>query len=135
MKAVTANEAKTQFGDMLMSVQRAPVQINKNGKPVAVMVSMDDYEQMEDLKIQMLKERVQRAKTEIEAGATIEGDAFFDELLAKITNSMGAYRLTTDAGRDLSAIREFTRSRWGNEQSRNTLLNYAKPSPCYLIIR
>ena len=26
MKAVTANEAKTQFGDMLMSVQRAPVQ-------------------------------------------------------------------------------------------------------------
>ena len=70
MKAVTANEAKTQFGDMLMSVQRAPVQINKNGKPVAVMVSMDDYEKMEELKIQMLKERVQRAKTEIEAGAT-----------------------------------------------------------------
>ena len=69
MKAVTANEAKTQFGDMLLSVQRAPVQINKNGKPVAVMVSMEDYEQMEDLKIQMLKERVQRAKTEIEAGS------------------------------------------------------------------
>ena len=44
---------------------------------------MDDYEQMEDLKIQMLKERVQRAKTEIEAGVTTEGDTFFDELLAK----------------------------------------------------
>ena len=83
MKAVTANEAKTQFGDMLLSVQRAPVQINKNGKPVAVMVSMDDYEQMEDLKVQMLKERVRRAKSEIEAGATIKGDTFFDELLAK----------------------------------------------------
>ena len=83
MKAVTANEAKTQFGDMLLSVQRAPVQINKNGKPVAVMVSMDDYEQMEDLKIQMLKERVRRAKSEIEAGATTEGDVFFDELLTK----------------------------------------------------
>ena len=83
MKSVTANEAKTQFGDMLLSVQRAPVQINKNGKPVAVMVSMEDYEQMEELKIQMLKERVKRAKTEIEAGATTEGDAFFDELLAK----------------------------------------------------
>ena len=47
------------------------------------MVSMDDYEKIEELKIQMLKERVQRAKTEIEAGATTEGDAFFDELLAK----------------------------------------------------
>ena len=83
MKAVSANEAKTQFGDMLLNVQRAPVQINKNGKPVAVMVSMDDYEMMEILKIQMLKERVQRAKTDIEAGSTTDGDSFFDELLAK----------------------------------------------------
>ena len=83
MKAVTANEAKTQFGDMLLSVQRAPVQINKNGKPVAVIVSMEDYEKMEELKLQMLKERVQRAKVEIEAGATTGGDAFFDELLAE----------------------------------------------------
>lgn len=83
MKAVTANEAKTQFGDMLLNVQRAPVQINKNGKPVAVMVSMDDFEMMENMKIQMLKERVQRAKTEIAAGETIDGDSFFDELLAE----------------------------------------------------
>ena len=39
---------------------------------------------------------------------------------------MGAYRLTTDAGRDLSAIREFTRSRWGNEQSRKYLVELRK---------
>ena len=83
MKAVTANEAKTQFGDMLLNVQRAPVQINKNGKPVAVMVSMDDYEMMENMKIQMLKERVRRAKTEIAAGETIDGNSLFDELLAE----------------------------------------------------
>lgn len=81
MKAVTANEAKTQFGDMLMRVQRAPVQISKNGKPVAVMVSVEDYEKMEDLKMQMLKERVQRAQAEIEAGTTTAGDPFFDDLL------------------------------------------------------
>ncbi len=82
MKALSANEAKTQFGDMLLNVQRAPVQINKNGKPVAVMVSINDYEMMEALKMQMLKERVQRAKTEIGSGKTTEGDTFFDELLA-----------------------------------------------------
>ena len=83
MKAVTANEAKTRFGDMLMSVQRAPVQISKNGKPVAVMVSVEDYEKMDGLKMQMLKDRVQRAKAEIEAGTTTVGDPFFDELLAE----------------------------------------------------
>ena len=83
MKAITANEAKTQFGDMLLSVQRAPVQISKNGKPVAVVVSMDEYEQIEELKMQMLRDRAQRAKIEIKAGATTGGDAFFDELLAE----------------------------------------------------
>lgn len=42
-----------------------------------------DYEKVEGLKIQALKERVQRAKAEIEAGATTGGDAFFDELLTE----------------------------------------------------
>ncbi|RJT44255.1 type II toxin-antitoxin system Phd/YefM family antitoxin [Rahnella woolbedingensis] len=37
MKSLSANEVKTQFGDVLLSVQREPVQINRNGKPVAVM--------------------------------------------------------------------------------------------------
>ncbi len=35
MKTLTANDAKTQFGDLLLKVQRAPIQINKNGKAVA----------------------------------------------------------------------------------------------------
>ena len=52
---------------------------NKN-LPVGIYV---DYEKMEGLKIQALKERVQRAKAEIEVGATAEGDAFFDELLTE----------------------------------------------------
>ena len=52
---------------------------NKN-LPVGVYV---DYEKMEDLKIQALKERAQSAKAEIEAGATTGGDVFFDELLTE----------------------------------------------------
>ena len=52
---------------------------NKNS-PVGIYA---DYEKMEGLKIQALKERVQRAKAEIEAGATTGGDAFFDELLTE----------------------------------------------------
>ncbi len=39
---------------------------------------------------------------------------------------MGTYRLTTDAGRDLSGIREFTKNRWGNEQSRKYLVELRK---------
>ena len=57
MDALSANEAKTQFGDMLLKAQRAPVQINRNGKPVAVVISMDDYESIEKLKLRLLEKR------------------------------------------------------------------------------
>lgn len=81
MHTLTANEAKTQFGDMLLKAQREPVQINRNGKPVAVVVSIEDYEQMEAMKLQLLKAKIQRAQNDIHLGNIVDGDAFFDELM------------------------------------------------------
>ena len=80
MDVLSANEAKTQFGDMLLKAQRAPVQINKNGKPVAVVISMDEYESIEALKLRLLQSRVTQAMTDIKAGNTVDGEAFFDKL-------------------------------------------------------
>ena len=80
MDALTANEAKTQFGDMLLKAQRAPIQINKNGKPVAVVISMDEYESIETLKLRLLQSRVAQAKADIEADNTIDGESFFEGL-------------------------------------------------------
>jgi len=31
METLTSNQAKTQFGDLLLKVQRAPVEISRNG--------------------------------------------------------------------------------------------------------
>ncbi len=80
MDALSANEAKTQFGDMLLKAQRAPVQINRNGKPVAVVISMDDYESIEKLKLRLLQSRVAQAMTDINAGNTVDGDSFFEDI-------------------------------------------------------
>jgi len=80
MDAFSANEAKTQFGDMLLKAQRAPVQINKNGKPVAVVISIDEYECIETLKLRLLQLRADKAKADIEAGNTIDGESFLDAL-------------------------------------------------------
>ena len=80
MKALSANEAKTHFGEMLMNAQRAPVQINKNGKPVAVLVSYDEYESIEALKIGLLQSRAIKAKEEVANQMTVDGESFFDEL-------------------------------------------------------
>jgi prevent-host-death family protein len=82
MDALSANEAKVQFGDMLLKAQRAPIQINKNGKPVAVVISMEEYESIEALKLRLLQLRAVQAKTDIDAGNTVDGESFFDSLEA-----------------------------------------------------
>lgn len=79
MKALSANEAKTQFGNLLLNAQREPVQINKNGKPVAVMMSMDDYHDLELLKLSMLQNRAEKAKQD---SNSVEGETFFQALVS-----------------------------------------------------
>ncbi|MBK8970039.1 MAG: type II toxin-antitoxin system Phd/YefM family antitoxin [Hahellaceae bacterium] len=80
MEALSANDAKTQFGDMLLKAQRAPIQINKNGKPVAVVISMEEYESIEALKLRFLQTRAIQAKVDIESGNIIDGDSFFNAM-------------------------------------------------------
>ncbi len=42
MKTFTAKEAKTHFGEFLDAMQREPVMVTKNNRPVGVMLSIDD---------------------------------------------------------------------------------------------
>lgn len=81
MQAMTANEAKTQFGNALLKAQRAPVQINKHGKPVAVMLSIEDYENLEALKLKWLQFRAMNAEEQIKNGQLISGENFISKLL------------------------------------------------------
>ena len=45
------------------------------------MLSVDDYQNLESLKMQYLKTRVEQAKEDVAAGRIIEGNVFFDDLL------------------------------------------------------
>ena len=82
MDILSANDAKTHFGDMLLKAQRSPVQINKNGKPVAVVISTEEYASIEALKLRLLQSRALQASADIAAGNLADGESFFDELLA-----------------------------------------------------
>ena len=81
MHILTANEAKTQFGDLLLKAQREPVQITRNGKPVAVVVSAEDYEPIEAMKLQLLQMKIQRSQHDMAIGNAVDGETFFSELL------------------------------------------------------
>jgi len=81
MYTVTANEAKTQFGATVLKAQREPVQINKNGKPVAVLLSVEEYQCIEQLKLELIKERMLRAKDALKQGDLLDGQAVFNRLI------------------------------------------------------
>jgi prevent-host-death family protein len=52
MDTYSSTDAQRIFGEVLMKSQRKPISITKNNKPVAVVVSEDDYQQ---LKLQALR--------------------------------------------------------------------------------
>ena len=76
MQSLSANDAKTNFGKMLISAQSEPVEIVKNGTPVAVVLSTREYEKIEELKMQLVKSRF----SNIEEDDLVEGEQFFKDL-------------------------------------------------------
>lgn len=43
----TASDAKNQFGRLLDAARRRPITIEKNGRPVAILLSLEDYHESE----------------------------------------------------------------------------------------
>lgn len=76
MQTLNANEAKTKFGTMLINIQSEPVEILKNGTPVAVVMSSKDYQAIEELKMELVKLRF----ANIDEDDLVDGDTFFEEL-------------------------------------------------------
>ena len=65
MKSIPASEAKTHFGALLDSAQREPVTVSKQGRPVAVLMSIQDYEEM---KLTRLRAHLAEGEAQIERG-------------------------------------------------------------------
>jgi prevent-host-death family protein len=46
MREIAARDAKNRFGQLLDAAQSAPVRVTKKGRPVSVMMSMQQYERL-----------------------------------------------------------------------------------------
>jgi prevent-host-death family protein len=82
METLTANEARIKFGELLIKSQKAPVQITRSGKPLSVMISAENYEYMEAIKMRYLKEELNKSLEDVAAGRVEDGETFLDALLA-----------------------------------------------------
>lgn len=78
MKAIAARDAKNNFGEMLDTVQREPLTIEKHGRAVAVVMSAQEYQQM---KLERLQAKLAVGEGQLNRGEREDGEAFFAELL------------------------------------------------------
>jgi prevent-host-death family protein len=82
LETFTVQEAPARFEELLLKVREGPVRITQSGKPVSVIMSSDDYEIIETMKMLYLKEKLARSDNDVANGRVADGPAFFDDLLA-----------------------------------------------------
>ena len=69
MKTVTAADAKNRFGQLLDIAQREPVTVTKQGRPAAVMLSVEDYQRIRGA----ARDRLLDTVRELQAAASAAG--------------------------------------------------------------
>ena len=80
MKTMPAGEAKNKFGVLMDTAQREAVAISKKGRPAAVVMPMQEYEEYQALKLERLRREVKIGLDQIERGEVSDGETFFEEL-------------------------------------------------------
>lgn len=58
---MVAKDAKNNFGQLLTKAMREPVIVDKNGKPVAVVLSLEEFRRLEQFEDDLLALRAREA--------------------------------------------------------------------------
>lgn len=74
MAKVSANDAKARFGELLDRAQQEPITIEKHGRPVAVVISSEEFDRLQEIKLERLRDEVQIGLDAIAKGDFIEVD-------------------------------------------------------------
>jgi prevent-host-death family protein len=62
MKSMSAKEAKNGFGLMLDSARAEPVTVHKHGRPVVVVVAVEEFKRLTELETNKVQKRRKKAK-------------------------------------------------------------------------
>ena len=74
MKEIAAREAKNRFGQLLDAAQTAPVRVTKKGRPVGVVMSMQQYERLRGAAWARLTETMDRLGAEAASHGLTEAE-------------------------------------------------------------
>ncbi len=90
MKTASVADVKAQFGAILKASEAAPVVITRNGRPVAVIVAVQDEDEIERLIMAYsprLQAIVQASRKQIKDGEVLGHEEFWAEVKASRASS------------------------------------------------
>ena len=74
MRNMSAHDAKSRFGQLLDTARHEPVTIEKHGRAVAVVISKEDYDEIQQIRLQQLRQEVQYGLDAVKKGDYSEFD-------------------------------------------------------------
>ena len=83
MKIASVPDVKSKFSGYLKASKGGPIVVTKNGKPVALLLSVEDEEEIERLVLAYspkFRDIIQRAENEIREGKGIRHEDFWKEI-------------------------------------------------------
>jgi prevent-host-death family protein len=91
MQKFSAHDAKARFGTLIDTARREPVTIEKHGRAVAVILSKEEFDDIEAMKLERLRTEVQKGLDASARGDVVEVDdkdleAFVDRIMTTTGN-------------------------------------------------
>ena len=90
MKTLAATEAQNHFGELLDSAQQEPVTIHRKGQPVAVIMSVEDFERLQRFEEVEGEVRLAESLVDYRAGRTVSAESVHAEVRSRIKGHRGA---------------------------------------------
>lgn len=93
MQSVSVQDAQARFGQLLDAVRREPVVIERHGEAVAVVVSKDEYDALNAIRLKQLRAEIDLGLADLERGAYADYEAEDLPKLAVRIKAAGRARL------------------------------------------
>ena len=93
MKIASVAEVKAKFSGYLRTSKEGPVVVTKNGKPVAVLLAVEDEDELERLLLAyspLFKQILEAAKRELQAGQRQTHEDFWAEVESDDADSVAS---------------------------------------------
>ena len=90
MQKFSAHDAKARFGTLIDTARREPVTIEKHGRAVAVILSKEEFDDIEAMKLERLRTEVQKGIDASAQGDVVEtGEKDLEEFVDRVMTGAG----------------------------------------------